>query len=202
MTALKLASLHLEGYPLVRCGAPLEFSQQNSSLKVPVFLDLLLCFQEEASFMKAAMDKVQSSYLRSLQEVGDLLKKRAETIKNLKIWTPSHTSKIKTCTPMPPSVSPPAPIEVRGKPQHWPGSLQISHMASVSSTWRFFFFFFNLLFDTHLWTVATLIAHKLVSKHKNLYGSCHSNWKGWDPFFKKKYHKLGDSERSGCFRGA
>ena len=42
-------------------------------------------FQEEASFMKAAMDKVQSSYLRSLQEVGDLLKKRAETIKNLKI---------------------------------------------------------------------------------------------------------------------
>uniref|UniRef100_A0A671UI53 N-alpha-acetyltransferase 25, NatB auxiliary subunit n=1 Tax=Sparus aurata TaxID=8175 RepID=A0A671UI53_SPAAU len=38
-----------------------------------------------SSFMKAAMDKVQSSYLRSLQEVGDLLKKRAETIKNLKI---------------------------------------------------------------------------------------------------------------------
>uniref|UniRef100_A0A669AZL1 N-alpha-acetyltransferase 25, NatB auxiliary subunit n=1 Tax=Oreochromis niloticus TaxID=8128 RepID=A0A669AZL1_ORENI len=29
--------------------------------------------------------KVQSSYLRSLQEVGDLLKKRTETIKNLKI---------------------------------------------------------------------------------------------------------------------
>uniref|UniRef100_A0A665UDC2 N(alpha)-acetyltransferase 25, NatB auxiliary subunit n=1 Tax=Echeneis naucrates TaxID=173247 RepID=A0A665UDC2_ECHNA len=42
-------------------------------------------FQEEASFTKAAMDKVQSSYLRSLQEVGDLLKKRVETIKNLKI---------------------------------------------------------------------------------------------------------------------
>ncbi|KAM9338182.1 N-alpha-acetyltransferase 25, NatB auxiliary subunit [Symphorus nematophorus] len=56
LTALKLASLSLEGYP-----------------------------EEEASFMKAAMDKVQSSYLRSLQEVGDLLKKRAETIKNLKI---------------------------------------------------------------------------------------------------------------------
>lgn len=35
--------------------------------------------------MKAAMDKVQSSYLHSLQEVGDLLKRRAETIKNLKI---------------------------------------------------------------------------------------------------------------------
>uniref|UniRef100_A0AAQ6A961 N-alpha-acetyltransferase 25, NatB auxiliary subunit n=1 Tax=Amphiprion ocellaris TaxID=80972 RepID=A0AAQ6A961_AMPOC len=56
MTALKLAGLTLEG-----------------------------CTQEEASFTKAAMDKVQSSYLRSLQEVGDLLKKRAETIKNLKI---------------------------------------------------------------------------------------------------------------------
>lgn len=42
-------------------------------------------FQEETSFMKSAMDKVQSSYLRSLQEVGELLKKRAETIKNLKI---------------------------------------------------------------------------------------------------------------------
>uniref|UniRef100_H3D7N0 N-alpha-acetyltransferase 25, NatB auxiliary subunit n=1 Tax=Tetraodon nigroviridis TaxID=99883 RepID=H3D7N0_TETNG len=56
ITALKLASLQLEEHPT-----------------------------EEASFMKAAMDKVQSSYLRSLQEVGDLLKKRAETIKNLKI---------------------------------------------------------------------------------------------------------------------
>lgn len=57
----------------------------------------LSVFQEEASFTKAAMDKVQSSYLRSLQEVGDLLKKRAETIKNLKIWKkkkrkkPGHT---------------------------------------------------------------------------------------------------------------
>ncbi|XP_060916961.1 N-alpha-acetyltransferase 25, NatB auxiliary subunit [Labrus mixtus] len=56
ITALKLASLSLEEFP-----------------------------QDEASFMKAAMDKVQSSYLRSLQEVGDLLKKRAETIKSLKI---------------------------------------------------------------------------------------------------------------------
>uniref|UniRef100_A0A1A8PNE6 N-alpha-acetyltransferase 25, NatB auxiliary subunit n=1 Tax=Nothobranchius rachovii TaxID=451742 RepID=A0A1A8PNE6_9TELE len=56
ITALKLTSLTLEG-----------------------------CTQEEASFTKAAMDKVQSSYLRSLQEVGDLLRKRAETIKNLKI---------------------------------------------------------------------------------------------------------------------
>lgn len=51
--------------------------------EIPPFI--FCAFQEEASFMKAAMDKVQSSYLRSLQEVGDLLKKRAETIKNLKI---------------------------------------------------------------------------------------------------------------------
>uniref|UniRef100_A0A3Q0SVE0 N-alpha-acetyltransferase 25, NatB auxiliary subunit n=1 Tax=Amphilophus citrinellus TaxID=61819 RepID=A0A3Q0SVE0_AMPCI len=58
MTALKMASLTLEGHTQV---------------------------SEEASFTKAAMDKVQSSYLRSLQEVGDLLKKRTETIKNLKI---------------------------------------------------------------------------------------------------------------------
>ncbi|XP_076020070.1 N-alpha-acetyltransferase 25, NatB auxiliary subunit isoform X2 [Genypterus blacodes] len=48
-------------------------------------LNLAGCTQEEESFSKAAMDKVHSSYLRSLQEVGDLLKKRAETLKNLKI---------------------------------------------------------------------------------------------------------------------
>ncbi|KAM8854127.1 N-alpha-acetyltransferase 25, NatB auxiliary subunit [Synchiropus picturatus] len=41
--------------------------------------------QDEASFISSAMDKVQSSFLRSLQEVGELLKKRAETLKNLKI---------------------------------------------------------------------------------------------------------------------
>lgn len=56
MTALKLASLNLEG-----------------------------CTQEEASFTSTAMEKVHSSYLRSLQEVGDLLKKRAETLKNFRI---------------------------------------------------------------------------------------------------------------------
>lgn len=56
LTTLKLASLNLEGYT-----------------------------QEEASFTMSTMDKVQSSYLLSLQEVGELLKKRAETVKNLKI---------------------------------------------------------------------------------------------------------------------
>uniref|UniRef100_A0AAX7UVC8 N-alpha-acetyltransferase 25, NatB auxiliary subunit n=1 Tax=Astatotilapia calliptera TaxID=8154 RepID=A0AAX7UVC8_ASTCA len=58
MTSLKLSTLTLEGYTQV---------------------------SEEVSFTKAATDKVQCSYLRSLQEVGDLLKKRTETIKNLKI---------------------------------------------------------------------------------------------------------------------
>uniref|UniRef100_A0A673JZD1 N-alpha-acetyltransferase 25, NatB auxiliary subunit n=1 Tax=Sinocyclocheilus rhinocerous TaxID=307959 RepID=A0A673JZD1_9TELE len=39
----------------------------------------------EETFTKTAMDKVQSSYLRSLQEIGELLKKRADTLKSLKI---------------------------------------------------------------------------------------------------------------------
>uniref|UniRef100_A0A671PML4 N-alpha-acetyltransferase 25, NatB auxiliary subunit n=1 Tax=Sinocyclocheilus anshuiensis TaxID=1608454 RepID=A0A671PML4_9TELE len=39
----------------------------------------------EGTFTKTAMDKVQSSYLRSLQEIGELLKKRADTLKSLKI---------------------------------------------------------------------------------------------------------------------
>jgi len=56
LTALALAGLSLEGHT-----------------------------QEESSFSKVAMDKVQSSYLRSMQELGDLLKKRAETMKSLKI---------------------------------------------------------------------------------------------------------------------
>uniref|UniRef100_A0A672IWE5 N(alpha)-acetyltransferase 25, NatB auxiliary subunit n=1 Tax=Salarias fasciatus TaxID=181472 RepID=A0A672IWE5_SALFA len=59
VTALKLAALTLEGHTQVGV--------------------------EEAGFVRSAMDKVQSSYLRSLQEVGDLLKKRSETIKTLKI---------------------------------------------------------------------------------------------------------------------
>ncbi|KAK0154348.1 N-alpha-acetyltransferase 25, NatB auxiliary subunit [Merluccius polli] len=56
LTALKLASLTLEPHT-----------------------------QEEEGFIRAGMDKVQSSYLRSLQEMGDLLKRRAETLKTLKI---------------------------------------------------------------------------------------------------------------------
>ncbi|KAJ8287131.1 hypothetical protein GJAV_G00048000 [Gymnothorax javanicus] len=41
--------------------------------------------EEERGFMKTAMQRVQSSYLRSLQELGDLLKKRAETLRTLRI---------------------------------------------------------------------------------------------------------------------
>lgn len=44
-----------------------------------------MCVQEEGTFTKTVMDKVQSSYLRSLQEVGDLLRKRSDTLKSLKI---------------------------------------------------------------------------------------------------------------------
>uniref|UniRef100_A0A8C7LN98 N-alpha-acetyltransferase 25, NatB auxiliary subunit n=1 Tax=Oncorhynchus mykiss TaxID=8022 RepID=A0A8C7LN98_ONCMY len=40
---------------------------------------------EECGFTRAAMDKVQSSYLGSLQELGDLLRKRADSLKSLKI---------------------------------------------------------------------------------------------------------------------
>uniref|UniRef100_A0A8C1PZR0 N(alpha)-acetyltransferase 25, NatB auxiliary subunit n=1 Tax=Cyprinus carpio TaxID=7962 RepID=A0A8C1PZR0_CYPCA len=58
LTALKLEALSLEG--------------QTQS-------------EAEATFTKTAMDKVQSSYLRSLQEIGELLKKRADTLKSLKI---------------------------------------------------------------------------------------------------------------------
>ncbi|XP_057675523.1 N-alpha-acetyltransferase 25, NatB auxiliary subunit isoform X2 [Corythoichthys intestinalis] len=41
--------------------------------------------EEESSFTRAATDKLQSSHLRSLQEVSELLRKRADTLKNLKI---------------------------------------------------------------------------------------------------------------------
>ncbi|XP_045548414.1 N-alpha-acetyltransferase 25, NatB auxiliary subunit isoform X2 [Salmo salar] len=40
--------------------------------------------QEECGFTRAAMDKVQNSYLGSLQELGDLLRKRADSLKSLK----------------------------------------------------------------------------------------------------------------------
>ncbi|XP_076842794.1 N-alpha-acetyltransferase 25, NatB auxiliary subunit isoform X2 [Brachyhypopomus gauderio] len=57
-----------------------------ASLKLEALsLEGLTNMEEEGTFIKTAMDKVQSSYLRSLQEVGDLLRKRADTLKSLKI---------------------------------------------------------------------------------------------------------------------
>ncbi|CAJ0947594.1 unnamed protein product [Ranitomeya imitator] len=41
--------------------------------------------EEEKKFTKLSSDKVQNSYVHSLQEVGDLLRKRLETIKKLKL---------------------------------------------------------------------------------------------------------------------
>ncbi|KAF4082175.1 hypothetical protein AMELA_G00148540 [Ameiurus melas] len=58
LTALKLESLSLEGITQT---------------------------EEESTFTKTVMDKVQSSYQRSLQEVGELLRKRSDTLKSLKI---------------------------------------------------------------------------------------------------------------------
>nr|XP_055063489.1 N-alpha-acetyltransferase 25, NatB auxiliary subunit [Misgurnus anguillicaudatus] len=58
LTALKLGSLNLDG--------------QTQT-------------EAEGTFTKTAMDKVQSSYLRSLQEIGELLKKRSDSLKSLKI---------------------------------------------------------------------------------------------------------------------
>ncbi|XP_048876335.1 N-alpha-acetyltransferase 25, NatB auxiliary subunit [Brienomyrus brachyistius] len=40
---------------------------------------------EEDAYIRGGMEKVQSSYQRSLQEVGELLKKRMDTMKGLKI---------------------------------------------------------------------------------------------------------------------
>ncbi|KAM4809936.1 N-alpha-acetyltransferase 25, NatB auxiliary subunit [Rhinophrynus dorsalis] len=48
-------------------------------------LDNVIFSEDEKKFTKLAIDKVQSSYLRSLQEIGELLRKRLETIKKLKI---------------------------------------------------------------------------------------------------------------------
>ncbi|XP_068101890.1 N-alpha-acetyltransferase 25, NatB auxiliary subunit isoform X2 [Hyperolius riggenbachi] len=48
-------------------------------------LDNVPFTEEEKKFTKLSIDKVQNSYLHSLQEVGDLLRKRLETVKKLKL---------------------------------------------------------------------------------------------------------------------
>ncbi|XP_062999880.1 N-alpha-acetyltransferase 25, NatB auxiliary subunit isoform X2 [Elgaria multicarinata webbii] len=44
-----------------------------------------LLSQEEKKFTKTALGKVQNSYQHAIQEIGELLKKRLDTIKNLKV---------------------------------------------------------------------------------------------------------------------
>lgn len=46
---------------------------------------LFCILQEEKKFTKSVQGKVQSSYQHSVQEIGELLKKRLDTIKKLKI---------------------------------------------------------------------------------------------------------------------
>ncbi|KAB1255850.1 N-alpha-acetyltransferase 25; NatB auxiliary subunit [Camelus dromedarius] len=48
-------------------------------------LSLVRDYMEERKFSKTVQRKVQSSYLHSLLEIGELLKKRLETTKKLKI---------------------------------------------------------------------------------------------------------------------
>ncbi|XP_063820433.1 N-alpha-acetyltransferase 25, NatB auxiliary subunit isoform X1 [Pseudophryne corroboree] len=48
-------------------------------------LDNVIFSEEEKTFTKRSTDKVQNSYLHSLQEIGDQLRKRLETIKKLKL---------------------------------------------------------------------------------------------------------------------
>ncbi|KAH0625639.1 hypothetical protein JD844_015229 [Phrynosoma platyrhinos] len=44
-----------------------------------------LLLQEEKKFTKTALGKIQNSYQHAIQEIGELLKKRLDTIKNLKV---------------------------------------------------------------------------------------------------------------------
>ncbi|XDV54833.1 hypothetical protein PO909_023036 [Leuciscus waleckii] len=77
LTALKLGALSLQGQTQSEAS---DFRDcfEPDCLKKPDF-------KAEGTFTKSAMDKVQSSYLRSLQEIGELLKKRVDTLKSLKI---------------------------------------------------------------------------------------------------------------------
>ncbi|OXB84893.1 UNVERIFIED_CONTAM: hypothetical protein H355_016015 [Colinus virginianus] len=66
---------HIKGLEIILAALKLE----ELSLK-----DTLL-LQEETKFTKTVQGKVQSSYHHSIQEIGELLKKRLDTIKKLKI---------------------------------------------------------------------------------------------------------------------
>ena len=100
LTALKLAALTLgvghaqtqvgrSGWVAVCMITDFVSLIQSMVLTLPLALHLCLSLpslsQEECGFTRAAMDKVQTSYLGSLQELGDLLRKRADSLKSLKI---------------------------------------------------------------------------------------------------------------------
>ncbi|XP_053329156.1 N-alpha-acetyltransferase 25, NatB auxiliary subunit [Spea bombifrons] len=74
-TLLSNAIDHLRG---------LEISLTTLKLE-ELSLDNVIFSEDEKKFTKLAMDRVQNSYLHSLQEVGEVLKKRLETVKKLKI---------------------------------------------------------------------------------------------------------------------
>lgn len=117
-----------------------------------------LLLQEEEEFTKAAMEKVQGSYLHSLQEVADLLKKRAETVKNLKIWTSSHFKLMRTVPHRHVTLCQPVCL--------WYWILS----CSVGSHLRCFFFIHPTLTQTSE-ASADVRTHKSVGKLLNLY-SC------------------------------
>ena len=50
-----------------------------------VCLCVCACVQEDGSIMKTVFGKVQSSYLRSMSELSELLRKRMDMLKALKI---------------------------------------------------------------------------------------------------------------------
>lgn len=66
---------HIKGLEIILTALKLE----------ELSIDDTLLSQEEKKFTKTVQGKVQSSYQQSIQEIGELLKKRLDTIKKLKI---------------------------------------------------------------------------------------------------------------------
>nr|XP_048677565.1 N-alpha-acetyltransferase 25, NatB auxiliary subunit isoform X2 [Caretta caretta] len=66
---------HIKGLEIILTALKLE----------ELSIDDTLLSQEEKKFTKTVQGKVQSSYQHSIQEIGELLKKRLDTIKKLKI---------------------------------------------------------------------------------------------------------------------
>lgn len=60
-------------------------NQESVRLGSDYFVCVSFSFIQEEKFTKTALGKVQSSYQHAVQEIGELLKKRLDTIKNLKV---------------------------------------------------------------------------------------------------------------------